>query len=57
MLQAKTADPETVALVKGATSGMVTTIEQEGIDAVAEWEVKTSLNSMKLSGKNISSPF
>ena len=40
MLQAKTADPETVALVQGATSGMVNTIEQDGADAVAEWEVR-----------------
>ena len=40
MLQAKTADPETVALVQGATSGMVNTIEQDGVDAVAEWEVR-----------------
>ena len=39
MLQAKAADPETMALVEGATSGMVTTIELEGEDAVAEWEV------------------
>ena len=40
MLQAKTADPETVALVQGATSGMVNTIKQDGVDAVAEWEVR-----------------
>ncbi|XP_067946420.1 protein MFI-like isoform X2 [Watersipora subatra] len=50
MLQAKTTDPETMALVEGATSGMVTTLELEGEGAVAEWEVDellewtTSLN-------------
>lgn len=39
MLQAKTNDPETKALVEGATSGMLTTINVEGVDAVEEWEV------------------
>lgn len=39
MLQAKTSDPETKALVDGATSGMLSTIDMEGVDAVEEWEV------------------
>ena len=50
MLQAKTDDTETVALIDGATIGMVSAINQHGPDAVQEWEVDellewtTSLN-------------
>lgn len=44
MLQAKATDPDTMALVEGATSGMVTTIELEGEDAVAEWEVGRAID-------------
>jgi len=40
MLKAKTADPDTMALVEGATTGMVATLELEGEEAVAEWEVR-----------------
>jgi len=39
LLHAKTSDPETRALVEGATAGMVSTIEIEGEEAVEEWEV------------------
>ena len=50
MLQAKAEDAETVALIDGATTGMVSAIKQHGAEAVEEWEVDellewtTSLN-------------
>lgn len=42
MLQAKSNEPDTVALIDGATKGMVATAEMHGPNAIEEWEVMTS---------------
>jgi len=39
MLKAKSEDKETIALIEGAATGMVATINRHGVDAVQDWEV------------------
>ena len=38
-MKTKVTDKETIQLIEGAAAGMVAAVEQEGPNAVQEWEV------------------
>ncbi|KAK7107045.1 uro-adherence factor A-like isoform X2 [Littorina saxatilis] len=44
MLHARADDPETVQLIEGATAGMIATVENQGPEALEDWEVDELLD-------------